>query len=241
MENNTDAEPTHMDFGSSAVLAFPELAPRTCLTDIKQPLGVRLQVFPEVFPVGGDEVLSGASLPWALGVVIGLTCVLGGPVCFPIRIGWVPGVCSCLLSCWLFSGASRGVRGRYGWSAYSLRWASVHVEREVGDLETSACFTGRSVTHCQCPLPRKADCAPFPRHEVAETVLSKPFRTRMWFINALAVLLLNLGGTLPFSFIKMTVTFAVWLDVHTGSSVHSPILRFETDVRNDGSKSSASS
>lgn len=225
---------------------------------------MRLRAFPEVFPVGGDEVLSGASLLWALGVIIGLTCALRGPVYFPIHIGWVPGVCSCLLSCWWFSGASRGMRGRYGWSTYSLRWASVRVEREVGDVETSACFTGRSVTHRQCRLPRKADCAPFPRHEVAETVLSKPFRTRMWFINTLAVLLLNLCrldifflhfsrrkkelaekwlsiGALPFSFIKMTMTFAVWLDVHTGSSVHSPILRFETDVQNDGSKISASS
>lgn len=34
-------------------------------------------MFPEVFPVGGTEVLSGASLPWALGVITGLSCALG--------------------------------------------------------------------------------------------------------------------------------------------------------------------
>lgn len=28
---------------------------------------------PEVFPVGGDEVLSRTSRPWVLGVIIGLT------------------------------------------------------------------------------------------------------------------------------------------------------------------------
>ena len=104
------------------------------------------------------------------------------------------------------------------------------VVREVSDLETSACFTGK-ISDSQCPPVQKGACAPFSRHEVAEMVLSKPFQARMSFINALAVLLLNLRaldfffhfsrrkkelaekwlsiGVLPFSFIKMTVTFAV--------------------------------
>ena len=105
----------------------------------------------------------------------------------------------------------------------------MNVDREVSDLETSACFTGK-ISDSQCPHVQKGACAPFSRHEVAEMVLSKPFQTRMSFINALAILL-NLCaldfffhfsrrkkelaekwlsiGVLPFSFIKMTVTFAV--------------------------------
>lgn len=31
MENNADAEPTHVDFGSSAVLTFPELGTQKVL------------------------------------------------------------------------------------------------------------------------------------------------------------------------------------------------------------------
>lgn len=73
MENNANGEPTQTDFGSRAALTFPEQGTQKVLNRYETAVEGEAASVPEVFLVGGDEVLSRTSRPWALGVVIGLT------------------------------------------------------------------------------------------------------------------------------------------------------------------------
>ena len=73
MENNANGEPTQTDFGSRAVLTFLEQGTQKVLNRYETAVKGEAASVPEVFPVGGDEVLSRTSRPWVLGVIIGLT------------------------------------------------------------------------------------------------------------------------------------------------------------------------